>query len=260
MKSTFKEKGYVILKGFFPKDRIQNVVKQSKRIFEIQFEKFGYTESFDENIKRLFNDHTEVFANCGKMIQQGLLELYSFTTDEKLVNAVKDLGVEFPVMCTRPVLFFNHPSLAKEEVYYKTPLHQDWPSMEASMDSVVVWIPLIDVNKENGSILIYPKTHMLGNVSNAVIGGFAAIENYDLSQYEEVQPELEKGDIVIFSTFLIHKSGDILNDQIRWSCHLRYTNMLDNDFIERGFPHPYIYKPIISNKTQYQSEYINKNT
>jgi ectoine hydroxylase-related dioxygenase (phytanoyl-CoA dioxygenase family) len=132
--------------------------------------------------------------------------------------------------------------------------------MEASMDSVVVWIPLIDVNKENGSILIYPKTHMLGNVSNAVIGGFAAIENYDLSQYEEVQPELEKGDIVIFSTFLIHKSGDILNDQIRWSCHLRYTNMLDNDFIERGFPHPYIYKPIISNKTQYQSEYINKNT
>ena len=55
---------------------------------------------------------------------------------------------------------------------------------------------------------------------------------------------MEVGDIVIFSTLLIHSSGDITNDTIRWSCHYRFTNMLETNFIERGFPNPYIYKPL----------------
>ena len=97
-----------------------------------------------------------------------------------------------------------------------------------------------DVNKENGSIIIYPDTHKLGILPFKSAGGFAEVETVG----EGIQSELEIGDIVIFSTLLIHASGDILNDTIRWSCHYRYTNMLDNNFIERGFPNPYIYKPI----------------
>ena len=36
MKEKFLEDGYVILKGFFPKETVQEVVKRSKDIFEIQ--------------------------------------------------------------------------------------------------------------------------------------------------------------------------------------------------------------------------------
>jgi ectoine hydroxylase-related dioxygenase (phytanoyl-CoA dioxygenase family) len=143
-------------------------------------------------------------------------------------------------MCTRPVLFFNHPQLAKEEVYYKTPKHQDWPSMEASLNSLVVWVPLVDVNEENGSIIIYPGSHKQGVLPFNVNGGFAEVEY----KGESIQPTMEIGDIAIFSTFLVHKSGDILDNSIRWSCHFRYTDMLENDFIKRGYPNPYIYKPI----------------
>ena len=143
-------------------------------------------------------------------------------------------------MCNRPVLFFNHPQLAKEEVYYKTPPHQDWSSMESSMNSLVVWVPLVDVDKKNGSIIIWPGTHKLGPLPFLITGGFAQVE----TQGEEIQPELEIGDIVIFSTLLIHASGDILNNTIRWSCHYRYTDMLEQNYIERDFPNPYIYKPL----------------
>lgn len=189
---------------------------------------------------RLFNEHESVFINCGKIIQSGLLELYKLPVEDKLINEIKNLGLEFPNLCTRPVLYFNHPKLAKEEVYYKTPPHQDWSSMESSMDSVVVWVPLVDVNKENGSVIIYPNTHKLGILPFKTSSGFATVEAVGVG----IQTELEIGDIVIFSTLLIHESGDILNDTIRWSCHYRYTNMLDSDFIKRGFPNPYIYKPI----------------
>jgi ectoine hydroxylase-related dioxygenase (phytanoyl-CoA dioxygenase family) len=232
--------GYIILKNFFSKEYINTLKQKAENIFEIQFKHFGYTGSFNENMIRLFNEQELIFINCGKIIQTGLLELYKLPLEDKLINYIKDLGLEFPNLCTRPVLYFNHPKLAKEVVYYKTPPHQDWSSMLSSMDSLVVWVPLVDVNKENGSIIIYPGTHKLGPLPYKSTGGFAEVETVG----EGLQPELEVGDIAIFSTLLIHESGDITNDSIRWSCHFRYTNMLEQDFINHGFPNPYIYKPI----------------
>ena len=96
------------------------------------------------------------------------------------------------------------------------------------------------MGKENGTILIWPGTHKLGPLPFDSVGGFAKVE----VEGEFIQPELEVGDIAIFSTLLIHGSGDILNDTIRWSCHYRYTDMLEQDYIERDFPNPYVYKPL----------------
>jgi len=240
-KQLIEEQGYIILKNFFDKEYIINLREKAENIFQIQFDRFGYSEDFQSNMIRLFNEHESVFINCGKIIQAGLLELYKLPVEEKLINKIKELGIEFPNLCTRPVLFFNHPQLAKEEVYYKTPPHQDWSSMESSMNSLVVWVPLVDVNKDNGSIIIWPGTHKLGPLPFNTTGGFAQV----IVEGEGLQPELEIGDIAIFSTLLVHASGDILNNTIRWSCHYRYTDMLEQNYIERDFPNPYIYKPLI---------------
>jgi ectoine hydroxylase-related dioxygenase (phytanoyl-CoA dioxygenase family) len=239
LKNELHDKGFIIIKNFFPKEYVINLRKRAENIFQIQFDRFNYNGSFKENMIQLFNENQEVFINCGKIIQSGLIELYQLPLEKNIIDLIKNLGISFPNLCTRPVLFFNHPKLAKEEYYYKTPPHQDWPSMESSSDSLVLWVPLVDVNDQNGSILIWPETHKKGLLPYQSIGGFANVEvdnNY-------IQPSLEIGDIAIFSTFLVHSSGDIINDTIRWSCHFRYTNMLDQDFINRGFPNPYIYKP-----------------
>lgn len=239
-RESLRNEGYIILKNFFPKKYVENLKEKAEEIFQIQFDRFGYSGEFKENMIRLFSEQEKTFINCGKIIQSGLIELYRLPTEQKLIDKIKSLGIEFPNLCTRPVLFFNHPKLAKEEVYYKTPPHQDWPSMLSSMDSLVVWVPLVDVGKHNGSVIIWPKTHLKGPLSFISKGGFASVE----TEGEGIQTELEVGDIAIFSTLLVHSSGDILDDSIRWSCHYRYTNMLEKDFIERGFPNPYVYKPI----------------
>lgn len=240
-KQLLEEQGYIILKKFFDKEYITNLRQKAENIFQIQFNKFEYQGDFKDNMIRLFNEHNDIFINCGKIIQAGLLELYKLPLEDKLINKIKELGVHFPNMCNRPVLFFNHPKLAKSEVYYKTPAHQDWSSMESSMNSLVVWVPLVDVNEQNGTLIVYPESHKLGPLDFNVDGGFASVEYNGNS----IRPELEIGDIVIFSTLLVHASGDILNDTIRWSCHYRYTDMLEQDYIDRGFPNPYIYKPLI---------------
>ena len=239
-KKELEENGFIVLRNFFTSDYIENVRMRAENIFQIQFDRFGYDGEFQDSMIRLFNEHESVFINCGKIIQTGLIELYQLAINDSLLNSLKELGLGFPNLCTRPVLFFNHPKLAKEEHYYKTPPHQDWQSMQSSSDSLVVWVPLVDVNVDNGTLLIWPKTHKLGPLPFKSIGGFASVD----VDNQFIQENFSMGDIVIFSTLLVHASGDILNDTIRWSCHFRYTNMNDEDFINRGFPNPYIYKPI----------------
>lgn len=240
LQNQLNKDGYIILKNFFSKESIIFLRNLAQEIFKIQFDHMGYDNDFENNMIRLFNEHEEIFKNCGKLIQTGLIPLYQIASSNELINQITELGLQYPNMCTRPVLFFNHPKLAKEEVYYKTPKHQDWPSMESSLNSLVVWVPLVDVNEKNGSIIIYPGSHKHGVIPFNNNGGFAEVEY----KGESIQPEMEIGDVAIFSTFLVHKSGDILDNSIRWSCHFRYTDMLEQNFIERGYPNPYVYKPI----------------
>ena len=55
---------------------------------------------------------------------------------------------------------------------------------------------------------------------------------------------VKQGDLILFNSFLVHKSGNNITDKIRWSCHMRYNDLEDKSFIKRGYPHAYIYKPI----------------
>ena len=70
--------------------------------------------------------------------------------------------------------------------------------------------------------------------------GFGYVEG----DYEYETINIDPGDVLFFHPLLIHKSGELKSDKTRWSCHYRFNNMKDKDFIDRNYPHPYIYKPI----------------
>jgi len=242
LKTDLDKDGVVVVPGFFDRQTIENIQLAAKRIFQIQFDHLGIEGDFLTQMTTLFQNHLSTFTSCGKLIQTGLVELYQLSVDPKLVQMVKGLGLSSPLMCTRPVLFFNHPDLALSEHFYKTPLHQDWVSMLSSQDSLMIWFPLIDLTLGHGPVIFYPGSHKLGPLTDKLANGFVEVR-FDRSAYPSLQPEVNVGDIVIFSTLLVHESGVITNNEIRWSSHLRYTNMEDPDFIERGFPSPYINKP-----------------
>jgi hypothetical protein len=59
-----------------------------------------------------------------------------------------------------------------------------------------------------------------------------------------ISVEINAGDVLLFSSFLIHQSGNNITNKPRWSCHFRYNDLDESTFIQRKFAHPYIYKPI----------------
>lgn len=253
---SYKEHGYLLVKGLFQRAEIDVIRNEAKQVFIAQMHRLNLLQTddvseamFERGMAELFDADLQTFTNCGKQVQH-LISLHRLSLDERVVRAIVALGLEFPNVSTRPVLSFNSRRLAKKEVYWRLSSHQDWRSMQGSLDAIVVWVPLVDINQSLGALGIVPGSHKLGLLQSEMSDGYGHIED-SMSTVEAVPVEVEGGDALFFSAFLVHQSGTSITDAIRWSCHFRYNNLREPTFVDRGFPHPYIYKP--------QEELITKN-
>ena len=252
-KLFFKKNGYVILKDFFPVEQIEDLKKDAKNIFLKQFTRNNYTKKlflddiseneFNQLIFRLFKEDPETLFNCGKQVQH-LISLHKLSISDKVIQLLKNYGLINPIISTRPVMFFNHPKLAKSKVYHTVDAHQDWRSMQGSLNSMVIWVPLMNVDKSLGALEILPGSHLKGLMAKNIESGFGMVNLSRDEKNEFIPVELNTGDALLFSSFLIHQSGNNISDRPRWSCHFRFNDLDDDSFIERKFPHAYIYKPI----------------
>lgn len=246
----YRENGFILIKNFFNKKEVEKIWFEAKSVFALQMERLGIfflkdienNEAFEQSMFKFFQMDFEAFANCGKQVQH-LISLHKLCLHNSVIEKLKMLKLDFPNISTRPVMYFNHPALAKETVYHTVFPHQDWRSMQGSLDSMVLWLPLVDIDQSMGALEVIPKSHKWGLLTKSVEYGFGKV---DLSPEEMklfIPVEVERGDALFFSSFLIHQSGNNITDKIRWSAHFRYNNLLENTFGQRKFAHPYIYKP-----------------
>lgn len=245
MKQQFDENGFILIKNFIPKKVAEQIRVDAERLFATQMlgkpvSEGGYytLPHFEKALFDFFSYRLDEFVNCGKHIQH-LASLHRLGIEPKIFDKLQQLGMTFPNICTRPVLFFNHKKLATEDIYHTVPAHQDWSSMQGSLNSVVVWFPLTDVDKDLGALKVVPGSHKKGLQATKQYKSFGIVNSQD---YNFVDVEAKTGDALFFSSFLIHQSGSNITDKVRWSCHYRFNDMNEPNFIERGYPHPYIYK------------------
>jgi phytanoyl-CoA hydroxylase len=248
----YRRQGFAICRRLFAPPEIAALHADAKAVFAAQMRRHGILPAaevgdaeFTAGMFRLFEVDLPTFANCGKQAQH-LVSLHRLSLDERIMSALDALGLGFPNISTRPVLYFNHRRLASKEAYWRLSMHQDWRSMQGSLDSVVVWLPLIDVDRSLGALEVVPGSHRWGLLPADMADSYGHINEEAQSRIDPgvlTSVELERGDALFFSTFLVHQSGTNVTDAIRWSCHFRYNNLRDPTFVARGFPHPYVYAP-----------------
>ena len=246
-RESYITNGYLHLRSFFDKAAVAAVREDAKAIFSHQMRHRGLLSSgrpseqeFETAMYRFFQEDSSGFMNCGKTCQH-LISLHRLSLSEPLIAKLEELGMKSPNICTRPVMFFNASRLAKSESYYKVPPHQDWRSMQGSLNAIVVWVPLVDIGKDLGALEIVPKSHVLGLLESVENDWYRTVEGTADDKYVSV--EVKAGDALFFSAFLLHRSGNNITDSVRWSCHFRYNDLAEPTFIERKYPNPYIYKP-----------------
>lgn len=246
-KHTFNKDGFVLLPSLFSRHEVEQVRQDAKDVFIRQMMSHGTlavstpTEAeFESALYRFFTEEQAAFINCGKHIQH-LVSLHRLGVDERVLELMRAYGMEVPCISTRPVLFFNSRHLATKEAYWKTPPHQDWRSIQGSLNSLVLWLPLVDIDHSLGALEIIPGSHRKGLLSTRLDESFGVVDN--IPDEEFVPVPVSAGDGLLFSTFLIHRSGNNTTPSIRWSCHFRYNDLAEDTFIRRCYPHTYLYKP-----------------
>ena len=245
---AYRKDGFVLARGFLPPSDVEAVYLEAARVFTAQMHRQSLIapgvptdEEFEAGMFKLFEADLQAFTNCGKQAQH-LISLHRLSLDDRIVSALKTLGLSFPNISTRPLLYFNAKRLAKKEVYWRLDLHQDWRSMQGSLDSIVVWLPLKKISKDLGALEVYPGSHRLGLLDAEMVDGYGHLRQV-LDRTQLVSVEVDPGDALFFSSLLVHQSGTNVSQGIRWSCHFRYNNLSDPSFVARSYPHPYLYKP-----------------
>lgn len=246
--SSLKSNGYVLYKKFFDPQLLDQIRLDAKHIFLYQFQqkniKINSIENeaeFEHAIVELFNHHQQSYLNASKACQH-LVSLHRLSLSENIIQRLRGFNMVFPNICTRPVIYFNKKTLAKSEGFYKTPPHQDWRSMQGSLNAMVVWIPLVDINKELGALEVIPGSHLRGLLDSKKHEWYRELNDVDSNEFVSIT--VEKGDALFFSAFLIHQSGNNITDSSRWSCHFRYNDMNEKTYIEHNYPNPYLYQPV----------------
>ena len=120
--------------------------------------------------------------------------------------------------------------------------HQDYPSVQGSLDGVVVWLPLTDVDRNNYPLEVIPGSH-LGGLLKMIDHGKSTSEvdpsSYDAHRFIPV--EVEQGDVVFMSCFTVHRSCVTGSPgRCRIAVSTRYDNADEPTYIDRAFPTAYV--------------------
>ena len=178
-----------------------------------------------------------------------LASLSQLCVSPQVMALVRDLGLLTPTIATRTVLHFMANSLAIEGGYLKTPPHQDFRSVQGSLNSIVLWTPLADVGPDDYPVVVADGSHRLGLLPSAEHAFGHQIEPASIEGLNFRPVELRRGDILVFSTLLVHATSETGGERVRIAASFRFNDAAEASYVDRGLPIPYIYKADMALRT-----------
>lgn len=122
--------------------------------------------------------------------------------------------------------------------------HQDrayYPQNFDGNNGLVLTVALQDIDREDGSVLLCPKSHQEGLVeprttekTDYISTEQRALPEDLVAPYEPVEATLKKGDALLINMNLIHRSGVNTGKRIRFSALCRFHRVSANDYVPFG--------------------------
>jgi hypothetical protein len=245
----FRRDGLVVVPGLFANNQRQEVLDDIVEVFALRARALGLRlpasseqETFSALAAGLYGRDIPAYVAAARLTQH-LASVHRMGLCPELMAVVRELGLELPAISTRPVIHYMADRLKIPGGYQKTPPHQDWRSVQGSLDGITIWTPLYDVGPNDYPLEVSPGSH-LGGLMDAT----PDMPNYrvlpELYREPDFQPlELKAGDAVIFSGFLLHRTGETGAERVRVSLSFRFNNAAEPQFVRRNYPNPYVYRP-----------------
>ena len=233
----FKDNGYCIYRNIIDEAVINRMLEVYKKMATMEGFKMG-----------------ELFVNSGRFESNEIRTL--------AINEIKRTSGEMlqKIIIPENCEYNNGGSYQIKPASKTSQLnpHQDTPIVdELNFYSIYAWIPLCDVNEQNGTLSVLPKSHLWGNYQRSLNVPWI-YEKYTNKLWKLMQPlNINKGDLICFDSALIHASGPNLSNEIRVAYN---TAILPKNFQQ---VHYYMDKDTPKNKVEEylidETFYMNEN-
>lgn len=217
IKDYYNDEGYFLAKGLLATEDLAEIEARAKKSISINWKLIAnlndpaWVKHATENpalVTKVYDDmrDDEVFIKLGKL--------------PKIKHLVNKL-IPLPKLYKKVPFRIDVPFEAKELAFW----HQDDFYVKGNDEELTVWIPLFDTKVQQGCLQVMPRSHIGGKVPHTLKVGKKTLP---ASGYEnEIRyVEMNRGDALFFSSFLLHQSSLNISDEIRYSIQLRYTTGL----------------------------------
>ena len=240
---SYVENGFYVAKSLVSKEVVDETIVSIKKHFDNQLIYLNQEIPNDiyDSMKLLHKVDIERYKKTAGSLWRKM-SLYNLLHHENIQNFVKEnFGWNDIVIPGGQVVHIQADSLKIPNGYFGLVAHQDFPSVQGSLDGFVVWIPLVDIDVNRYPLEVIPGSH-----KNGVL---PSIENNSSSW--EIKPECyneadfipavcEVGDVIFMSNFTVHRSSQNGDDRLRLACSTRYDNADEETFADRCYPSAYI--------------------
>ena len=240
MEKFYKENGYK--KIFFPKKNNLSILKKKiLSVFKIISlkKKSKIKINNHSDIINLYRKHKNIWVMAYDQIRN-MPELYSLIfTPDFLKKISKVSGIKIPILTTSKITV--RLDMPNNQGSIPTEPHQDYAAHQGSSNSITVWIPLQNTFNKNGCLNIIKGSHKKGFIRDNFNWKTHKIPPNVISQnkansignFEKIDTKF--GEVLLFSTFLVHKSGLNLSNNIRYSINIRFNDVNSEDYAERNY-------------------------
>lgn len=192
-REEFENQGYIIYRGLFSKEEI-NSLRENIQLFDIKENIFGCD-------KNRLHYHTKFLSRSQKIRE--------LIAQPKVIDFISNIiGSDIWVRWDQ--------AISKEPGASVMPWHQDNRYTQLKHAYYQLWIPLTTVTSENGALWVQPGQYFM----NQKIFPHKYVDSFFACECEIEPPmliEAEPGDVVIFSSFLLHCTAPNITDQSRWA-------------------------------------------
>jgi hypothetical protein len=245
---AFRRDGFAVAEGCIPSAELDTVADDIRGVFARRADAIGLHAprgadhgALSQLLLDLFSRDRASYLAAARQTQY-LASVHRLGLAPAILQMLGEIGVAVPSQSTRPVIHFMADGLRIESGYHKTPAHQDWRSVQGSLDGVTLWLPLYDVGLDDYPLEVVAGSHRRGLLPS-VDDAFGHRIADDAVPDEAFRPlRLRRGDIVVFSGFLVHRTGARGGNRVRVALSYRFNNAADPSYVERNYPVPYKYQ------------------
>jgi hypothetical protein len=246
-RARFLTEGYLVVRDVIDIAALEAINREIGELFAIQLHRLGQPvdpgnsrEVFKNNAVRLLKADIPTYISTARLTQN-LPSVHRMLICDAVIDVARELGIEFPVISTRPSIHFMTSDLKIPNGYHKSPPHQDWRSMQGSLDSVVFWIPTTLVTERSNPMEFVPGSHLLGLLDTVENLMTPTVNDPRITEDKYIPIPARPGDAIFFSSFMVHRTSEHDDGLVRIALSGRFNNAKEKTYVEHGYPTPYKY-------------------